>query len=64
MRSKPERLTHDYDGELVVFLIGMRINRWSHVRDWWPTFRAMPPMITELMSDPDSGAVGYRLFGL
>ncbi|WP_119696392.1 DUF4188 domain-containing protein [Microbacterium halotolerans] len=64
MRSKPERLTHDYDGELVVFLIGMRINRWSRVRDWLPTFRAMPPMITELMSDPDSGAVGYRLFGL
>lgn len=22
------RMTHQHDGELVVFLIGMRINRW------------------------------------
>lgn len=64
MIPEPERLTHDYDGELVVFLIGMRINRWSHLRAWWPTFTAMPPMIRELMSDPESGAVGYRVFGL
>ncbi|WP_110589903.1 DUF4188 domain-containing protein [Microbacterium suaedae] len=64
MKPVPGRMTHDYDGELIVFLIGMRINRWSRVRDWLPTFRAMPPMMRELATDPDSGMVGYRLFGL
>ena len=36
------RLTHDYDGELVVFLIGMRINRPWRLDLWLPVFRAMP----------------------
>ncbi|WP_345751485.1 DUF4188 domain-containing protein [Microbacterium rhizophilus] len=56
-------MTHDHDGELVVFLIGMRINRWSRPDLWWPTFTAMPSMIRELASDPDSGMIGHRLFG-
>lgn len=58
------RMTHSHDGELVVFLVGMRVNRWSHVRSWWPVFQAMPRMLRELASDPGSGMIGYRLFGL
>lgn len=58
------RLTHDYDGDLVVFLIGMRVNRWRNVRSWLPTFRAMPAMLKELASDQDSGMVGFRVFGM
>lgn len=39
----------------VVFLIGMRINRLRDVRRWLPVFTAMPAMLRELASDPESG---------
>ena len=55
------RMTHDYDGELVVFLIGMRINRPWRLDLWLPVFRAMPAMLAELSADPDSGLMGYWL---
>ena len=55
------RMTHDYDGELVVFLIGMSINKWWRVDQWLPVFRAMPGMLAELSRDRDSGLLGYRL---
>lgn len=55
------RLTHAYEGELVVFLIGMRINRWWRPDLWLPVFNAMPSMLAELSRDPDSGMLGYRL---
>ena len=56
-----QRMTHQHTGELVVFLIGMRINQWWRVREWWPVFGAMPKMLTELYTDPDSGFLGHRL---
>ena len=34
--------------EPVVFLIGMRVNRWRKVRSWWPVLVAMPRMLREL----------------
>ena len=55
------RMTHAYEGELVVFLIGMRVNRWWRPDLWLPVFSAMPPMLAELSKDPDSGMLGYRL---
>jgi Monooxygenase af470-like len=36
------RFTARVDGEFVVFLIGMRINRPWKVRQWLPVARAMP----------------------
>ena len=57
----PARMTHDYQGELVVFLIGMRINQPLRPNLWLPVFRAMPAMLAELSADPDSGLMGYRL---
>ena len=57
----PARMTHDYQGELVVFLIGMRINQPLRPNLWLPAFRAMPGMLAELSADPDSGLMGYRL---
>lgn len=59
--KRPTRLTHDYDGELVVFLIGMRIRHWWRPDMWGPVFLAMPSMLKELSQDPDSGLLGYRL---
>lgn len=55
------RITHAYEGELVVFLIGMRINRWWRPDLWLPVFNAMPPMLAELSKDEESGMLGYRL---
>jgi hypothetical protein len=48
----------DHDDDLVVFLIGMRVNRWSAVRAWGPVFRAMPAMLKELKEDPSAGFMG------
>uniref|UniRef100_A4TGL1 Uncharacterized protein n=1 Tax=Mycolicibacterium gilvum (strain PYR-GCK) TaxID=350054 RepID=A4TGL1_MYCGI len=42
-------------GGVVVFLIGMRINRPWQVWSWLPIFIAMPRMIVELMKDPSRG---------
>jgi Domain of unknown function (DUF4188) len=52
------RITHDHDGGVVVFLIGMRINRFRAVRDWLPVARAMPRMLRELTADPALGLLG------
>jgi hypothetical protein len=39
----------------VLFLIGMRVNRWRAMREWVPVAKSMGPMIAELSADPDSG---------
>lgn len=46
--------------ETVVFLIGMRINRWRRVRSWWPVFVGMPRMQRELESRPEAGCLAAR----
>lgn len=56
------RVTAAYDGDVVVFLIGFRVNKWSALRAWWPVFSAMPRMLRELGQDPDVGLLGYRTF--
>ena len=45
--------------EVVVFLIGMRINKPWKVKAWWPVFTAMPKMVKELQAaGPASGFLG------
>ena len=55
------RWTHTHEGDLTVFLIGMRINRLWRPDAWLPTLAAMGPMLAELSRDPDSGFLGYRM---
>jgi hypothetical protein len=43
------------EGEMVVFMIGMRINRPWKVRQWWPVFTAMPKMLKWLEQHPQAG---------
>ena len=50
-----ERLTAEVEGDFVVFLIGMRINRPLMVHKWWPVVRAMPRMLHELYRQPELG---------
>ena len=53
--------TADLDGDFVVFLIGMRVNKPWAVRRWWPTFAAMRPMIKELEARPELGLLHAEL---
>lgn len=57
----PGRMTASVDGEFVVFLIGMRVNRWWKLGKWWRVFRAMPPMLRRLSAQPDLGLLGYHM---
>lgn len=48
------RYTTDNDSDVVVFLIGMRINKRYAIKKWLPVFKAMPPMIRELYENRES----------
>ncbi|NAZ85582.1 DUF4188 domain-containing protein [Kineococcus indalonis] len=54
------RTTHAHDGDVVVFLIGMRINSPWRVRAWLPVLLAMPGVLRELAAHPEHGALGAR----
>lgn len=41
--------------DVVVFIIGMRINRLWQMWRWLPVFLAMPKMVEELCADPSRG---------
>ena len=56
----PGRHTADFPAGTVVFLIGMRINSFRQVRQWWPVFMAMPKMLRELAQHPETGLLGAR----
>jgi Domain of unknown function (DUF4188) len=49
------RYTAEPEGEFVVFLIGMRINKPHKVRQWLRVLTAMRPMIAELREHPERG---------
>ena len=53
------RMTADAD-EVVVFLIGMRINRLWKIHKWLPVARAMPRMLREVAAEPDIGFLGFH----
>jgi hypothetical protein len=50
-----ERMTASLDGEFVIFLIGMRINKPLMIHKWLPVVSAMPRMIKELHHQPSFG---------
>ncbi|GAB3995360.1 DUF4188 domain-containing protein [Nocardioides marmoraquaticus] len=50
----------DAGDEVVVFLIGVRLNKPWKVRQWWPVFTAMPRMLRHLEQHPEKGLLGYR----
>ena len=50
----------DLGEEVVVFLIGMRINRPWRVTEWWPVFTVMPKMLRYLQQHPEKGLLGFR----
>lgn len=58
-----QRMTVDFEGDFVVFLIGMRINRIWKIHKWLPVAKAMPKMLKELSLNPDSGFLGFQMTG-
>ena len=58
MKTHNDRLTHAFEGPVVVFLIGMRVNRWWKVRQWLRTVRAMGRILPELHAHPELGMLG------
>ncbi|MGE0463276.1 MAG: DUF4188 domain-containing protein [Vicinamibacterales bacterium] len=58
----PKRVSASIEGDFVVFLIGMRINKPWKVHKWLPVFLAMPRMLKELQHRPESGFLGH-IFG-
>jgi hypothetical protein len=56
-----ERMTVANDQELVVFLIGMRVNKVWKVQKWVPVAAAMTRMLRELNEHPDMGFLGVQM---
>lgn len=55
------RHTAAIDGDFVVFLIGMRVNRPWKPHKWLPVFVSMPRMLRWLRTRPEAGLLGYSL---
>jgi len=55
-----ERMTVAREGEFVVFLIGMRINKFWKIHKWLPVVFAMPKMLNELYAKPDLGFISQE----
>ncbi|MCM3781848.1 DUF4188 domain-containing protein [Neobacillus mesonae] len=47
---------------VVVFIIGMRINKWLSFNKWVPVLKAMPPMIRELYTHKELGCLSMENF--
>lgn len=47
------RYTTENEKDIVVFIIGMRINKRLALHKWFPVFNAMPGMIKELYTNKD-----------
>lgn len=62
MKVIQDRMCAEVNGEVVVFLIGMRVNKLWKIHKWLPVFLAMPKMIRELEQKPDLGFLGYHLW--
>ena len=56
----PGRFTADVEGDFVVFLIGMRVNKPLQLKKWLPVAMAMPRMLRYLDKHPQAGLLGYH----
>ena len=54
-------MTARIEGDFVVFLIGMRVNKPWKIHKWLPVALAMPRMLKELAANPESGFLGHLM---
>ncbi len=57
-----EKVTAQLDGEFVVFLIGMRINKPWMLHKWLPVTSAMGRMLPELYRQPELGLLHHEMW--
>ena len=62
MQIHQGRYAAQIEGDFVVFLIGMRINRLFLVHKWLPVTFAMPRMLKELFKRPELGLLHAQSF--
>lgn len=55
-----ERMTDEYEGEFVVCLIGMRVNKPWKIHKWLPVATAMTKMLQELYANPEPGLLRHE----
>lgn len=60
MDTIDRRMTAEIEGEFVLFLIGMRVNKWWKPWKWVPVARAMGRMLRELSDHPELGLLEAR----
>jgi len=58
----PGRYAGRAEKPLVLFLIGLRLNKLWAVHKWGPVVLAMPRMLAELGHNPDSGFLSARTY--
>jgi len=61
----PKRITAHIEGDFVVFLIGLRINKPWNPASFWQPLMAMSPMLKELKAKgPESGLLHFEQVGM
>ena len=60
MKTHNQRMMSAAEGDVVVFLIGMRVNRWWKPWQWLRTALAMPRMLRELKAHPELGLLSAQ----
>jgi hypothetical protein len=60
MAVTPGRVTAQVEGDFVVFLIGMRINKPWKLHKWIPVAKAMAPMLRTLSKQSDLGLMSFH----
>ena len=53
-----QRMAVEIEGNFVVFLIGIRINKPWKLHKWLPVFFGRPKMLKELQRHPEFGFLG------
>ncbi|KMK77575.1 DUF4188 domain-containing protein [Alkalihalobacillus pseudalcaliphilus] len=57
-----QKVTANHRDKVVVFMIGMRINKWWAIHKWLPVALAMPKMIKEQYQNPSLGCLAMESF--
>ena len=57
-----DRMTAKMEGDFVVFLIGMRINKPLMLHKLIPVLGAMPKMLKELYTKPELGFIHHEMW--
>jgi hypothetical protein len=60
MSTYPKRLAAEMDGEFVVYINGMRLNKLRAIHKYLIAGRKLAAMFDRLEADPDSGFLGYE----